>query len=386
MIYKDFGRRALSLAALSAVLAGCSSLPSSGPTGGQVLRAASTPIVPGAPLPFRLVAVTGAEALPPPVALPIVTLPPAVRQPTDLIGPNDTLSITIFEAGVSLFGRTANVANRAVRAPTSGSTVNAEQLPGMRVDDQGYIEVPFVGRIRAAGMTTTQLQERIRRGLIGKSQSPQVAVALQESITNSLVLAGEVNRPGRLPLATSQETLVEAVAVAGGYRGEAKDLVARVERSGSAFEIRFSDLMDLPDRDVPVGPGDRITLISRPQSFSVLGASNRSEQIRFPRGRISLAEAVALSGGVNPNAGDAAAVFVLRYVLSPAGVLEPVVYHVNMMQPASLLLAQRFAMRDQDVLYVGNAQANQPSKLIQLVSQLFVPVITVQNAVNNGVR
>lgn len=386
MISKDFWRRAASLAALSAVLAGCSSLPSSGPTGGQVLKAASTPVVPGAPLPFRLVSVTGAEALPLPAALPVASLPPAVRQPTDLIGPNDTLLITIFEAGVSLFGRTATIANRAVRAPTSGSTVNTEQLPGMRVDDQGYIEVPFVGRIRAAGLTTTQLQERIRRGLVGKSQAPQVAVALQESITNSLVLAGEVNRPGRLPLATSQETLVEAVAVAGGYRGEAKDLVARVERRGSAFEIRLSDLMDLPDRDVPVGPGDRITLISRPQSFSVLGASSRSEQIRFPRGRIGLAEAVALAGGVNPNAGDAAAVFVLRYVMTSAGVLEPVVYHVNMMQPASLLLAQRFAMRDQDVLYVGNAQANQPSKLVQLVSQLFVPVITVQNAVNNGVR
>lgn len=387
MLSKDFCRRTIPVAMLSAAIVGCSSLPSSGPTGREVLRAASVPVVPGAPLPFRLVPVTSAEALPPPVVLAPVALPPAVRQPTDLIGPNDTLLITIFEAGVSLFGRQATtLANRAVRAPTSGSTVNAEQLPGMRVDDQGYIEVPFVGRIRAAGLTTTQLQERIRRGLVGKSQSPQVAVALQESITNSLVLAGEVNRPGRLPLATSEESLVEAVAVAGGYRGEAKDLVARVERGGSQFEIRLSDLMDLPDQDVPVGPGDRITLISRPQSFSVLGASSRSEQIRFPRGRISLAEAVALSGGVNPTAGDAAAVFVLRYVTSPTEVPEPVVYHVNMMQPASLLLAQRFAMRDQDVLYVGNAQANQPSKLIQLVSQLFVPVITVQNAVNNGVR
>jgi polysaccharide export outer membrane protein len=334
--------------------------------------------VEGAQLPFRLVAVTAPEALPPLSAIPAAALAPAVRQPTNLIGPNDLLNITIFEAGVSLFGRPSALGTRAARSTSSGSTVNTEQLPGMRVDDQGYIQVPFVGRVRAAGRTTTELQEAIRRGLVGKSQAPQVVVTVDESITNSLVLAGEVNRPGRVPLTTARESLADTVALAGGYRGEAKDLVARVERGSEQFEIRFSDLMDLPERDVPVGPGDRITLISRPQSFSVLGAPNRAEQIRFPRGRISLAEAVALAGGANAAQGDAAAIFVFRYLPTQSGGQEPVVYHVNMMRPNALLLAQRFAMRDRDLLYIGNAQANQPSKLIQLLSQLFVPVTVVR--------
>jgi polysaccharide export outer membrane protein len=38
-------------------------------------------------------------------------------------------------------------------------------------------------------------------------------------------------------------------------------------------------------------------------------------------------------------------------------------------------------MKDKDLLYVGNAQANQPSKMIQLVSQLFLPVATVRTTV-----
>jgi polysaccharide export outer membrane protein len=207
-----------------------------------------------------------------------------------------------------------------------------------------------------------------------------VVVTVDESITNSLVLAGEVNRPGRVPLNTTSETLSDTVALAGGYRGEAKDLVARVERSGGKFEIRLSDLMDQPEYNVPVGPGDRITLVSRPQSFSVLGAPNRAEQVRFPRGRISLTEAVALAGGASPTQGDAAAVFVFRYLTNDDGVQEPVVYHINMMRPNALLLAQQFAMRDRDLLYIGNAQANQPTKMVQLVSQLFVPV-TIARAV-----
>jgi polysaccharide biosynthesis/export protein len=46
-----------------------------------------------------------------------------------------------------------------------------------------------------------------------------------------------------------------------------------------------------------------------------------------------------------------------------------------------MFLAQRFMMRDQDLLYVGNARANQPSKFVQLLSQLFLPVATVRNVV-----
>lgn len=51
-----------------------------------------------------------------------------------------------------------------------------------------------------------------------------------------------------------------------------------------------------------------------------------------------------------------------------------------MMEASSYILAQRFDMQDKDVVYVGNALANQPSKMIQLVSQLFLPFLVLQQA------
>jgi polysaccharide export outer membrane protein len=51
-----------------------------------------------------------------------------------------------------------------------------------------------------------------------------------------------------------------------------------------------------------------------------------------------------------------------------------------MMQASSYILAQKFAMKDKDVVYVGNALANQPSKLIQVLSQLFFPLVALQQA------
>lgn len=369
-----------------AAMAACSSLPVTGPTGGGIERAARL-AASGTPgkLGFKIVEVTDATAIPVLAAVPQSTLVEATPPPTDLIGPNDLLNITIYEAGVSLFGKGANristgsaAAATAAGAAGPDQSAGSERLPGVRVDDQGYIRLPFVGRLRAAGHTASELQSMIRDGLRGMSQDPQVMVSIDQSVTNSVVLAGEVNRPGRFVLPTTHQTLNQTIALAGGYKGNAKDLVAQVQRGGSSYEIRMSDLLDLPQRDLAVAPGDTVTLINRPESFSSLGAPNRAEQIQFPRGRISVAEAIALAGGANPNAGDAAAIFVFRYVPTASGLEEPVVYHLNMMQPGALFLSQRFMMKDQDLLYVGNAEANQPSKFIQLLSQLFVPVATAR--------
>jgi len=356
-------------------LAGCASLPNSGPTGTEIRKAARSAST--ANFSFALLEVEQATDLPPAPTLPAPSSLNLVRQPTDLLGPGDVLNVTIYEAGVALFGGSglhASGVGAAVFDPSS----SAERLPPLRVDDLGYINIPFVGRLHAAGRTAADLQAMIENGLRGMSQDPQVMVSIQESITNSIILAGEVAKPGRLVLSTNRESLVDAIALAGGYRGAAKDAVARVQRDGETFEIRLSDLLDAPAEDLRVAPGDRITLVSRPQSYSVLGAPNRSEEINFPRSRLTLAQAVALAGGTNPNQGDAASVYVFRYVPTAAGAEQPTVYHVNMMKPDAYLLSQRFLMHDRDVLYVANARANQLSKFVQLLSQLFLPVTTVR--------
>lgn len=359
--------------AAAVALSGCASLPSSGPTASEIRASAAGR---HGDLPFTYVPVVNLATLPSPPPLPVAVLEQPSPQPTDLLGPGDVLNITIYEAGVALFGGSSLPSGSG--ATSFDPRSSAERLSSVRVDDNGYIPVPFVGRLRVAGLTVSQLQSAIENRLRGLSQSPQVLVTVEQSITNSVMVAGEVQKPGRLVLATNRESLVDAIALAGGFRGDAKDTVARVQRNGKAYEIRLSDLLDLPQEDLQVAPGDRITLVRRPQSFSVLGAPNRSEEIAFPRGRLTLAQAVALAGGANPQLGDAAGIFVFRQVYRPDGTLEPTVYHLNMMHGSAYLLAQRFAMHDRDILYVANARANQLTKFVQLLSQLFIPVTTLR--------
>lgn len=142
------------------------------------------------------------------------------------------------------------------------------------------------------------------------------------------------------------------------------------------MDVRLSRLLDHSELDISAYPGDRLTLISAPHSFSVLGAAGKMEELPFSKPSVSLSEAIAMAGGPNPNMGDPKAIFVFRYVNDSNGERKPVVYHINLMKTASYFLAQNFSMHDKDVVYFGNARANQPSKMIQLISQLFSPIST----------
>lgn len=360
-------------------LSACSTLPVAGPTGSQI----QSSVVAGEnTLGIRIVEVTDATALPvsaEPAKLDLQELPPP---PTDMVGPGDVLSITIYEAGVPLFGGGTAISAAAGKGAPFDPAVSAQALPPARVSDDGNIMIPYAGTLHVSGKTAAQVEQLIRAALQGISQDPQVLVRFEESISNSVIVGGEVNRPGRLTLQTNDEKLSDVIALAGGQKGAAKDLVLRVIRNHDAASIRLSTLFRDPDTDLRAYPGDRLTLLDSPMTFSVLGASGRVNQVNFTRATMTLAEAIANGGGADPNAGDPGAVFVFREVAGANGGSQPVVYHFNMMRVGSYFLAQKFSMQDKDILYVGTAKANQPLRIIQIISQLFLPIATIKNTVN----
>lgn len=372
-------------AALLAV--GCSTVPAAGPTGGSVRSQIDDQT---AAMAIDLVPVQSMADLP--SADPrtkVFVQEYAPPPPTELVGPGDEIDVTIYETGISLFGGGSVAAAGAgpaamqpqLAVPPSSS---ARQFPPFRVSDDGRINFPFIGEIAVAGRTTDQVEAIIEQGLRGKSQNPQVLVSLSRELTNSVIIGGDVRNPGRLVLPTNQESLSDVVALAGGSSGELKDVLVRIQREGDYGEFRLSDILSAPEQDIRIYPADRILLVRAPQTFSALGSAGRAAQFEFPAPSVSLAEAIALAGGSNPNSGDPSAIFVFRIIEGEDGREQPTVFHFNMLDASSYILAQRFEMRDKDVLYVGEAEANRPSKVIQVLSQLFFPLTTLQNTLNNN--
>jgi polysaccharide export outer membrane protein len=111
----------------------------------------------------------------------------------------------------------------------------------------------------------------------------------------------------------------------------------------------------------------------------VFGATDKVSQVPFQVRSLSLSEAVARVGGPSDTRANPKGIFLFRFEHSPDGKTDkPVIYRLDLMNPQSYFLAQRFTMRDKDLIYFSNSVANPPAKFIALINQLFSPVVTAR--------
>ena len=105
----------------------------------------------------------------------------------------------------------------------------------------GMITVPLVGDIRAAGKTTSQIAAEVRDGLRPFLETPQVTVTVSQAVSARFYVIGEVTTSGAFPL-TGRITVVQALALAGGFREFAKRerIVVIREKRGERKAILFN--------------------------------------------------------------------------------------------------------------------------------------------------
>lgn len=374
-------RASLLSLAPAALLAGCASLPSSGPTARQITRNLAAADAAG---PIRIVdldaaavAVATAQMAPAADRQSLASLATESRNGT--VGVGDVLEIRVYEVGVTLFGGTRTAGENF------DPSARAEIFPAVVVAGDGTIKLPFTGRLDVAGRTPREIQALVEGAYRGKSQLPQVLVAVRDNLSETVFVSGDVRRPGRIALTLQRERLLDAIATAGGASTRTQDMVVRFTRAGQTVEQRLDRIVSGAPDDVVLTAGDRIQLIQQPQTYVVLGASNRVSQVPFDQTDVTLAEAIARAGGPNDNTADPRSVFVFRYVPADgasegnvAAAEVPVVYRVDLMQPASYFLAQRFAMRNRDVVYMSNAPINRTAKAVGILNQLFSPFVTAR--------
>jgi polysaccharide export outer membrane protein len=373
---KSFARAAILAGLPGLLLAGCSTLPGSGPTAHEIVRG-------GRPdqnsIGFRIVDVNAQvvrdvaqRTMAADEALPTLSTMAAPGR-NDVVGPGDVLTVGVYEVGVALFG--SNNDTGASFDPAA----KGQSFPTVVVDREGAISLPYVGRVQVAGRTPAEIQTLIERGLRGKSQNPQALVSVRLNVSDTVFVSGDVRRPGRFDLSLQNERLLDAIALAGGADYSSEDTVVRFTRGGRSLEERLARIRSGAADDLVLVPGDRVELIKRPRSFLVMGASTRVSQVSFETGDLSLAEAVARAGGPTDSSADPSAVFLFRYDPALAGSGEaPVIYRLNMMQPVNYFLSQRFSVRDKDVIYIANAASNRPAKFVAIINQLFSPFVAAR--------
>jgi polysaccharide biosynthesis/export protein len=365
------------------LLSGCAALPSSGPTAAQISESARN----HNPIGYRIVEVTPQviELLSREPEASIRTLPSGTNPlPPGAIGIGDTLAISVFEAGPGLFSRQQLDGNGQL---TTDSGATRETLPNLTVDASGSITVPYAGKLVVAGLTPEEAAQHIEAQLIGKSLHPQIIVNVANRLANSVMVYGDVKGPGRYSLSLARERLLDIVALAGGASHSANDTLVRLVRQGRTASARLSEIYAQDAENIVLMAGDRIEVQTKPRTFTVFGAAGRVSEFPIESPELTLAQGVARSGGPSDSQADPTAVYLFRFetgeIARQLGLTapeDPVIYRVNLLEPVSYFAMQKFALRDQDMIYIANASTSQLQKALNLFASLVSPALAGKTA------
>lgn len=257
--------------------------------------------------------------------------------------------------------------------------VDLEDIPDrpLKIDPNGYIDLPLVGTIQASGKTVEQLRKELTEKLTKYINPAHVSLNLTDDKGHPVSVVGAVNNPGVQQL-QGPRRLIEALSVAGGIRtADAGSTVTvtrelrwgKLEGPGayvdlaqgvSILTLPLSDLLSSrnPALNVLIQPND---IISVPKADIVYVVGNVRRAGGFPlpiKGNISLLQALSLAEGLDQNAAASRA-----RILRPAqnGDGKPKNIEVNISK-ISKGEAEDVPLYANDVLYIPNSAIKSSAK------------------------
>ena len=189
-----------------------------------------------------------------------------------------------------------------------------------RIDGDGDIQVPLVGRVHVSGLTVQQTEQQLNKVLSTYIRQPQVVVGVAEVRSQPVSILGAVNTPG-VHQVQGHKTLLEMLALAGGIRSDAGYSIritrqlewgcipvpkTKLDASGrfSVAELNLKKIMEAknPEENIQIFPHDVIS-VPKAEMVYVIGEVKRSGGFVLGEHQsISVLQALSLAEGLNTTA------------------------------------------------------------------------------------
>jgi polysaccharide export outer membrane protein len=308
----------------------------------------------------------------------------------NLVGNGDVLDISVWEAPPAVLFGSASGDLRISNA--NASAMRSTAIPEQMVDNNGRIVIPFVGTVPAAGRSTRQIETEIVSRLSGKAHDPQAIVRVVRNASANVTVVGDVSGSTRIPLTSRGERLLDVLAGAGGVRQAVGKTTIQISRGNRTVALPLEQIIRDPAQNIRMQPEDVVTAYFQPYSFVAMGAAGANAEIPFESTGITLAQALGRIGGLRDDRANPRGVFIFRLedpaALDPAVAQSarttpdgkvPVIYRVDLSNPASFFVAQGFPVRNKDVVYVSSAPVTDLQKFVNIVSSMAFSIIGVTN-------
>lgn len=250
----------------------------------QVGCAAYTDIPPGTCKPIGPTSSAVIERQP--ISVPVQDLD---EPPPDeyIVGPNDILTVTYKGAY-----------NSDVTAESGPDSAEKEKVRGSKVDGTGHIYLSLVGKIKVGGLTTWQVQDRIREALESYIKEPSVVVEVAKPYSQPLYLIGHFNKPG-VYFMDRAINLIQGMALGSGPANSANLRSARLLRNKKLVPVDIYEALVHGDlrHNAWLKAGDTIYLPdTNNQNVFVFGAVKNQGAVAMANGQLSLAQALTYGG------------------------------------------------------------------------------------------
>ncbi|WP_052269242.1 polysaccharide export protein [Isoalcanivorax pacificus] len=278
-----------------------------------------------------------------------------------VVGAGDVLNITVWDHPE------LTIPAGSMRSPSEA---------GNWVHNDGTIFYPYVGSIEVAGLRVTEIRSLITERISRYIENPQVDVSVASFRSQRVYVSGSVHQPGAYPVTNVPMRLLDAVNAAGGLDETADWRSVILTRDGKEYTLslravyergdaRYNVLLKAGDV-VHVGRGDD-------NKIFVLGEVATPSSLMMGRNGMTLAEALAESGGLNELQADASGVFVMRRTVEGEDRYIDL-YQLNAKDATALVLADEFTLSPRDIIYVTAAPI---SRWNRVITQILPTVQTI---------
>lgn len=268
------------------------------------------------------------------------------------IGPLDVVQVVVWEH------------------PELTSPMGQYQPGGQKVTTDGKLFYPYAGELDVAGLTAQELRDVITKRLSDKVlNNPQVDVRVTGYNSRRAFVVGSVNKPGFVAFDETPMTIPDAIAGVGGFRETADPAGMQLRRGNKIYNIDYMNAFEsnVPLERMLVQPNDQIFVPSlaetqKEQKVFVMGEVQRSGVVPIQR-KLSLAEALSASGGLNAVNATSHGVYVVRN----SGNKQIDVFRLDAKNALALAMAERFEMNPSDIVYVDASGIATWNRLMGLI-------------------
>lgn len=338
----------------------------------------------------------------PAAACPLTCLSPQMRTQYEYrIGPGDQLQVIVWDhpeltsqggsaaGGVPPLptlpsagaGAAAGGSSLAATPSTSPAATGGSEPGGLtlRVAANGTVFFPRVGRIKVAGLTAQQVQERLTAGLAKTIRGPQLDVRVTGFNSKQVQVLGDVRTPQAQAITDVPLTIIDALNRAGGAPQDADLQNVGITRDGKRYQIDVASILDDGNvrQNVVLQDGDIIDVPDRTNSrVFVLGEISKPSIVPMNRGKLTLADALTSAGSIDSHTANPHVIYVIRGVNPEPGpngtvrtaLSKPDVFRLDMTQVDALMLMTQFQLQPRDVIYVQIANSARFNRLLDLIT------------------